>query len=229
MTIGTLVYRNELKYYISNSEYYYLKTVLSAILQRDAYGVDHGEYWIRSLYFDTSYGKDYYEKMIGIKERRKIRLRIYDVNTDKVKLEIKNKYDDYMMKEMVTLSKADAEELIKGNIDILLNYDNESAIKAYKFMHLDYYKPSAIIDYEREAYVAPINNIRITFDKNVRTAIESGNMFQENLPMKSVFEEEVIVLEVKYNNSIPKHIRDILGTCIGTRSSVSKYCLGKII
>ena len=31
------------------------------------------------------------------------------------------------------------------------------------------YKPKVIVEYEREAYFLPYNNIRITFDKNLNT------------------------------------------------------------
>lgn len=223
------VYRNELKYFIGQAEYHYLKAIISTVLQRDSYGKLDGDYWIRSLYFDTNLNKDYYEKVIGVKERKKIRLRIYDTETSYAKLEIKNRYDQYMLKETATISKDDALELINGNTEVLLNYNSSITNKVYGLMHLEGYRPSAIIDYEREAYVGDINSIRITFDKNIRGCIESRDLFNKDIATSRIFNEDIIVLEVKYNNMLPKYIRDILGTCRGERSSISKYCLAKIV
>ena len=49
-------------------------------------------YMIRSMYFDSINDDDYYEKLSGEVNRKKIRLRIYDKEGELVKLEIKQKY-----------------------------------------------------------------------------------------------------------------------------------------
>ena len=56
------VYRYELKYLISQGEYLYLKSLLSVILTPDKYSAELGDYFIRSVYFDTPYHRDYVEK-----------------------------------------------------------------------------------------------------------------------------------------------------------------------
>ena len=221
------VYRNELKYLISYQEYTYLKKVFNTVLTRDLYGNSDGDYWIRSLYFDTIYQKDYFEKVIGVKERKKVRLRIYDTNDEKIKLEIKNRYDQYMLKETAIISKEDANQLINGNKEVILKYNNSTLNKLYYIMQQDYYTPSMMIDYEREAYVYPMNSIRITFDKNIRASNSDFNLFNKNINTVNIFQEPLIVLEVKFNKMLPKFIKEILSSCTGDKLSISKYCLAQ--
>lgn len=221
------VYRHEEKYFIGQAEYIYLRNIFNTTLRVDTHGKYQGDYWIRSLYFDTAQNKDYYDKIVGVKDRRKIRLRIYCTDSETVKLEIKNRYNQYMLKETVTISKEDALSLIGGDSDVLLKYNSQIAEKVYFLVHADYYKPSIIVDYEREAYTCPINQIRLTFDKNIRTSNACNNMFDKEISTINIFDEEKIVLEVKYDKMLPKWIRSILSTGIGERSSISKYCLAR--
>ena len=59
-------------------------------MKKDQHDIDKG-YFIRSLYFDTINNKAFYEKMEGIEERKKYRLRIYDTKDKNVKFEIKKR------------------------------------------------------------------------------------------------------------------------------------------
>ena len=224
------VYRYELKHLISYGEYAYLQSLLSIVLQADKHAKKSGDYYIRSLYFDTPYDKDYVEKIIGVCDRKKIRLRIYDINDEQVKLEIKNRFNQYMLKESVTINRQMVSKLIEGRYEELLTIDHKIANKAFVFLHKDFYLPSVIVDYEREAYICPINSIRITFDKNIRMSSMVKDFFSPNIPMVDVLGEKKVVLEIKYDSMIPKHLRDILATVLGKEfCSVSKYCLSKSI
>ena len=84
------VFRTERKYPLSSLQVSGLFSRLSAVMNGDSYNGTN-TYMVRSLYFDTIYHDDYFEKMAGVERRRKIRLRIYDVNSPTAKLEIKEK------------------------------------------------------------------------------------------------------------------------------------------
>lgn len=228
--VGLLkVYRHELKYFISFSNQKILAGVLENTLERDPNGDENNEYWIRSLYFDTVENDDYYDKEIGVMERKKIRLRIYDVNQPRVKIEIKNKYDQYMLKETASLDRDDTLALINGDRDVLLKHNNPILNKVYYFMSRDLYRPAIVVDYDREAYVGPIEDIRVTFDKNIRAGSVDFNLFDPGLNLQPVFEEPTMVVEVKYNHFLPTWIKDILGSCQSERYAISKYCLGRYL
>lgn len=221
------VYRHELKYYIGYSDYKYLKEKFKNIMEVDYNAKINNQYWIRSLYFDTIRNSDYYDKTMGTEKRKKIRLRIYSVNQEKVKIEIKNKFGQYMLKETDIIYRKDAYELIKGNRAVLLKYNTQVCNKVYYLMSMDYYRPSIIVDYEREAFFYPIENIRITFDKNIRSSIGDFDIFNENLHMTPIFHEPTMVLEVKYNRVLPIWIKRSLSNCNGANSSISKYCISR--
>ncbi len=223
------VYRHELKYFISFSNQRILGDILANTLVLDPNAGPDTDYWIRSLYFDTIENEDFYDKEIGIPNRKKIRLRIYNVNQKKVKLEIKNKYSQYMLKETASMSREDAEQLIEGNKEVLLKTGNPTLNRVYYLMSQSFYRPAILVDYEREAYIGPIQDIRITFDKNIRVNNFDFDIFNEHINMQPIFDEPTMVVEVKFNHFMPTWLTDILGTFHSERYAISKYCLGRYL
>jgi hypothetical protein len=223
------VYRHELKYFTSFTNQKVLSEAFRSTLAPDPNGDENNEYWIRSLYFDSIENDDFYDKEIGVKSRKKIRLRIYDVEQPWVKLEIKNKDEQYMLKETASLTREESRALIRGERDFLLSTGNLTLNRVYYFMTRDIYRPAIIIDYEREAYVGSLQDIRITFDKNIRAGFVDFDIFNPRLNLESVFEYPTMVVEVKYNRFMPAWITDILSAFHSERYAVSKYCLGRYL
>jgi len=221
------VYRHEFKYFLSYTDYEVLVNILRRTLQPDPYGDSKNEYWVRSLYFDSVQNDDYYQKIMGAQIRKKIRLRIYDAAQRNVKLEIKNKHGLYMLKETALLSREEAVALIGGDRNVLLREPDPIRERVYYFMLLDYYHPAVIVDYEREAYICPVQNIRLTFDKHIRAGMADFNIFDGNITMTPVFDTEMMVLEVKYNRFFPDWLRNILANFDGVRDAIGKYCYGR--
>lgn len=223
---GSRVYRHELKFLLSQIEYENLRCLLGATMRLDENVQAGGEYYIRSLYFDTMEDADYAGKIIGISERKKIRLRIYDTETDRVKLEIKNKYSDYSVKETVAISREDAQELTERNYQVLMKYEDSISSKAYYNLVTQCYRPRVVVDYDREAYMLPMGNVRITFDKRVRAA-RAADLFCPDLSMFYIMSEQQVIAEVKYDQYLPRHIRDMLSSVSMQRMSISKYCMAR--
>ncbi|MFX1450202.1 MAG: CotH kinase family protein, partial [Promethearchaeota archaeon] len=73
-----IVKRSELKFYINLLEYEYLSNLLLKVLKLDPHSKDKKGYIIRSIYFDDEENKAFYEKIAGVKERKKYRIRMYD-------------------------------------------------------------------------------------------------------------------------------------------------------
>ncbi len=220
------VYRSEWKYYISLSEYYYLRGLLQNIMTPDPNMGARGEYYIRSLYFDSVDNIDYMNKVAGIENRKKIRLRIYDTDSQKVKLEVKNRYNSYMQKESLSITRDDALRIIDGDFDVLEGFEANVSRKVKNIMVDNVYTPKVIVDYEREAFIYPEHNVRITFDKNIRAAF-SDRLFDPNLLMTPVITEPMMVLEVKYDQMLPEYIKNAISTARILNSSVSKYCMAR--
>ncbi|WP_425446483.1 polyphosphate polymerase domain-containing protein [Dethiothermospora halolimnae] len=223
------VFRHEIKYFINKKQISELRLFLKEYMQIDSHCKEKGFYWIRSLYFDTMDNGAYYEKIIGHNIRKKIRLRSYDTNSSTVKLEIKNKYDNYILKETASISKEDACNLIKGSSFPLLKYNETITNKVFFFMHRNFYNPKVIIDYDREAYIYPFENIRITLDKNLYASFSSYDFFKKDIQMFPMFNNPISILEVKYNNILPISLQKVLSNFEIQRSQISKYCLGRNI
>lgn len=219
--------RHEQKYYISQAQYQILSRLLKSALNPDPNADENNEYHIRSLYFDTLYNTALFEKIDGVSNRDKYRIRIYNLSDKMIRMECKSKYDVYISKRSVRISRDVADQLIAGDPTGLENTSSGLLRDVYREMRLHLLRPVVIVDYVREAYLHPAEDIRITFDKQLRTGLYSDDMFNPNVPTLPVFPNDEIILEVKFNRVLPAYISEILSRAAGwsTRSAISKYCL----
>ena len=225
-TPGEKGYRHELKYYITLGEYELLQRKLSLTMERDAFAKKNGgEYFIRSLYFDDRDDSAFREQLSGIAERDKFRIRIYDMRDDVIKLECKHKSNGYIKKQSIGLSRKEYEKLISGDRLFLLNRPEPFARRMYLEFAQRALKPAVIVDYTREAFVFPMEDVRVTFDKNVRTGLRSVDMFNAGIPTYPVIDDYGMVLEIKFNRFLPTYIRSLLQLEASQRSAISKYVL----
>jgi len=225
-------YRHELKYVIGildSWDYRELSDIFSRTLKHDPNCGPDGEYFIRSVYFDTPENDDLYEKIAGLYQRKKIRLRIYNEDQPNAKLEIKNRVREFVFKESATIPRDDALALLEGNRDVLMKTDNPTLHNAYYHMSRDYYRPVVMVDYEREAFIGPSEDIRITFDKNIRGSSVDFDIYNTRNTALRAFDDETVVLEVKFKEFLPEWIRDILKFRCSERMSISKYYYTRII
>lgn len=221
----SLPLRHELKYFINEEQYFVLSGVLDSVLQRDPNGDEFNEYHIRSLYFDTVFNDALFDKMDGVQDRNKYRIRIYNFSDRLIKLECKTKVGSLISKRSITIPKLLCEQLIAGDPAGLETTRSGLLNDMFREMTVNLLRPVVIVDYVREAYLHPAEEVRITFDKQLRTGLWSREIFDPWLPTISPFDENVMILEVKYNRILPSYIRDILNTyCRGAcQSAISKY------
>lgn len=109
----------------------------------------------------------------------------------------------------------------------MLEYPGEVAQKAYRLIVAEGFRPSVVIDYEREAYVLPAQSTRITFDRNIRASKEVADFNQSKAVYSGVSGEKNVVLEVKYNERLPLFIKKMLSSSQALCRPVSKYCLAR--
>lgn len=224
--LGESGYRHELKYYITEGDYALLSRKLSLTMEQDAFAKKNGgEYFIRSLYFDDRDDSAFREKLSGIDERDKFRIRIYDMRDDVIKLECKHKSNGYIKKQSIGLSRREYEKLMSGDRLFLLNRPEPFARRMYLEFAQRALKPAVIVDYTREAFVFPMEDVRVTFDKNVRTGLRSVDMFNAGIPTYPVIDDYGMVLEIKFNRFLPTYIRSLLQLEASQRSAISKYVL----
>ena len=218
--------RHELKFFISPLQYQVLSRTLKATLSPDPNGDENNQYHIRSLYFDTAYDSALYDKINGTANRDKYRIRIYNFSDQMIRLECKSKFRDLISKRSVRITRDLAEQLISADPTGLESTASGLVSDTFREMRTNLLHPVVIVDYLREAYLHPAEEVRITFDMQLRSGLNSVDMFNPYLPTVPHFDHDEIILEVKYNQVLPPYIANLLtyalrdGAC---RSAISKY------
>lgn len=220
------VAREEKKFLISVDEAIRISHRLEQVMKGDPHNGTHG-YIIRSLYFDTIYDGDYFEKVDGVEVRRKIRLRCYDPNGEFAMLEMKQKQGANQLKRSLRLTREDAIQMTRGNYSPLLKYQEPFAAECYGIMNCRCYRPKTIVQYNRKAFIAKENKIRITFDSNIVSTESSFDLFDPELNMNPVLDKYDVVLEVKFNGFLLDYIRRLINSVNRSELSVSKYVLAR--
>ena len=222
------VTRKERKFLITWERMYRDTHVLSQVLQEDPHNRGTG-YPIRSLYFDTPENRDFHEKEGGIELRRKLRLRCYAPDAAFALLEMKQKQGDSQRKRSLRLARADAQRLIQGDYSVLLRYDDRFAAECFGVLQMYLYRPRAVVEYRRKAYIARENKIRITYDHHITGTESCFDIFSPELLQNPLLHPGLVVLEVKYNGFLLSYIKDMLERCNASELSVGKYSLSRAV
>ena len=223
-------FRHEQKFLLEYDTYLRIKTSLKKIMVLDGNSIENKGYHIRSLYFDDIYSNALNEKLAGIAIRKKYRIRIYNYSQARIKLEIKKKYEDYTNKVGTDISKEEYTRIYNGDVSDFAFSSDPVKRSYYLEIRNNILKPSVIVDYYREAFILPYNEIRLTFDTQLSAAKPCLNIFTDQVNATVLPQYYSLILEVKYNNFLPSHIKSILEQYNLTRLSVSKFliCRDKI-
>lgn len=218
-------YRHELKYYIAQGDYTLLHLRLRRAMESDANAkTTGGEYFIRSLYFDDYNDGALRTKLDGTDTRDKYRIRIYNMRDDVIKLECKHKKESYIHKDSISLTRAECDLLLAGKYSFLLKRSEPFARHMFG-VFAGGLRPVVLVDYVREPYVFPLEDVRVTFDKNIRTGYYSTDLFNPSVVTYPAVPDYDMVMEVKYNRYLSTYIRSLLQTGCAQQSAISKYCL----
>ncbi len=214
-------YRHEFKQEINLSDIITLRTRLNAVCKKDSY-CQTGSYVIRSLYFDNIYDKALNEKINGVNNREKFRIRIYDGNKGTVFLEKKSKINGLCLKKRQIITAEETEKILNNDFSFINEKSGELLIELLFKIKTQNLKPKTIVEYTREAFVFPAGNVRITLDYNIKTGIESKDFLNDGCALISPNTNSA-VLEVKFDEFLPDVIRDIVQIPGRRTSAFSKY------
>ena len=219
--------RVEYKYFVPSKYVSDLKYCLSKIMLEDRNNHLAEGYKITSLYFDTPDDQDFNQKLNGVIYREKYRIRIYDKTLSYGKFEIKRKRNQTIEKYSLDLDYDEIEKIISGDFSPL-NKDSEFAYVAHR-MQYQKYAPKTVVEYYRNAYYLPLNNIRVTIDTNLSNYGFKDNFLEINeLKPNKIKRLEHDILEVKFNGSIPRYIMNVLSSFPIRQSAISKYALSRV-
>lgn len=218
------LYRHELKYSITYKEREALLQRFEPMIERDKNGGPNG-YTIRSLYFDDYWNSAYSEKIAGTFYRKKYRIRIYNFSDKVIKLECKEKQGNYIHKTNASLNRQEVDMILQNRYEFLLQRPERLCKEFYLECMTKRMRPMVIVDYERDAFVERVGDVRITFDKHVRSAWISYDIFDDSIPSFEALEPETLIMEVKYTQMLPGYVRRVIEPMNHIHVAASKYTM----
>ena len=216
------VSRREIKYEVGLCLAAVLRQRLAAVLAEDPHNGGSG-YLVRSVYFDTPDALDYYQKLDGLDNRKKLRLRIYGFGDAPAKLELKQKQGAFQRKRSLTLSRPQAEQLLAGDSSCLEDC-GEFGQQMARLMALGAYRPSCLVEYDRIAFCCPTNDTRVTLDSRLRSSEGCFRLYDPTVQLTPVGRPGMVTLEVKYNHFLLSFVKDSVNMAGMLNVSASKYC-----
>ena len=125
-------------------------------------------------------------------------------------------------KRQARLTPEQGRFLLEGNTDFLLQSQDPLLIEFYSKLQGQLLSPRTVVCYEREAFIHPAGNVRITLDRHICTGISWRNFFSPETLERSV-DPGRTVLEVKYDAFLPDIVRMAVQTPGRTTCAYSKY------
>ncbi|MBQ7705473.1 MAG: polyphosphate polymerase domain-containing protein [Selenomonadaceae bacterium] len=215
------MYRVEDKYVLPMTDFWLLRNRIETILSPDSNSNEAG-YKISSVYFDDISDTHLRDTVDGNPIRQKYRIRIYNDSFKVIKLEVKFKQYNRVLKKAQKISAAELSKLLNGEtIESPNDLDNARTLFNLAIVERGL-RPKVIVTYERRAFIYPAGNVRITFDSNLRGSNQLKYFGDKNL-VYDYPEGTGTVLEVKYDEFLPKFIAQSLEINSMWQTANSKY------
>jgi SPX domain protein involved in polyphosphate accumulation len=222
--------RYEIKYLMPAMEVPVLRAELEERLDRDSHGAAEG-YGVWSVYYDTSDLRFYWEKIEGLRFRRKLRIRHYgdrstiDDDTE-VFVEIKQRVNRVTQKRRVTLPYRLARDLCDGRTMV----EHDEAQRAFLDEVLELVcgldlRAVAMTGYQREAFVGrgAETGLRITLDQRIRGRDRDLHLGAD-AENRLIVPARLAVVEFKANERVPYWLTDLAAELNMSVVRISKYC-----
>ena len=235
MKENQLFTRYEFKYFLNNKISNQIENEAKHFMSYDNFAVNipDNRYFVRSLYYENNSFSNFFEKVDGIKSRRKFRIRTYGnslKNNLPIFLEIKGRHLERTFKKRTSIDSKYIELFLNSekNSKLLEIYPNNIIINDFVFDSIKKkIKPCVLIDYKRRPY---INNFglyfRLTFDSIIVSSKSKILFSNENKSTPLQCRSGYTILEVKFDRSIPAWFHRIIQSYNLTRRSISKFVLG---
>lgn len=221
-------YRTEWKYCSDARTLVQLKEKMAGVMERDAYAQKDGKYEIHSLYFDDYTDTCARENIAGEGRRFKYRIRYYNNDAKRLKLEKKEKVNSYCHKRSCPLTVAEYGMILQGKAEELYWQTEERLLKEFCLaIMMEAFSPKVIVVYEREAFVEPVNNVRITFDFCVSASDCYEDFLGGTHSHIPILAGNQHILEIKFDDVLPSYIRQAVQSDALTQQAFSKYYLSR--
>lgn len=216
-------YRHEYKYLLDSRMEQILRIRAAGLLALDTHVQHEGSYFIRSLYFDDYDNSCMMENDAGTDPRSKFRIRYYNCDTSRIHLEKKSKRQGMTLKESCDLTYEECSALMAGKVPDV--DDSMPRVKKQLLleMRMRNLMPRVIVSYERIPYIYPCGNVRITFDKSISSSTQIEKFLDGDYQTRPILPVGTSILEVKWDEILPLHIKDVMQLNQLQWTAFSKY------
>lgn len=214
--------RHEEKYIIDYRQYMMLKNRALQLLTPDPHGL-MGSYTITSLYYDDFLNHALDEKLDGLPEHSKFRIRTYDYTDRVIKLERKDKRGILTQKYAASISREQLPFL--NGVHTQLDRFSGGAFDLAAQIQAGDFRPVVAVRYKRDAFFFQGTDLRLTFDTELEAiGPDSEALFSPKVSGLPVLDGNSVIMEIKYGTYVPSFARKF--TAVHSKQlSVSKYAL----
>mgnify|MGYP001028745404 CR=1 FL=1 len=221
-------YRHEYKYRIDRIEEEILLMRARGALDRDSHAGKDGTYYVRSLYFDDYGDSCLLDNEDGVDPRCKFRMRYYNDDIGYIRLERKSKRRGMCRKSTCLLTTEECRKLMRGIIPEVRPDMPEDKQKMFLEMELRSLIPKVIVSFERAAFVWPMGEVRITFDRQITSSGDIEQFLAGNYPMRPVLSEGRGILEIKWDEALPLYLKNLMQLDSLQWDGCSKYYMCRL-
>ncbi|MFT7680242.1 MAG: SPX domain protein involved in polyphosphate accumulation [Planctomycetota bacterium] len=226
---NTLFSRHECKYYVAEEHVPAVRAMIRPFTRPDRFAArsPRNSYALSSLYLDNPDLALLVSTEEGHKNRFKLRVRAYDDDpASMVFLEIKRRVGDVVLKTRAPMDRRRAGELLRTQAGVDPDGLDPDAAEFLRLVREMGAGPVVHVRYEREAYEARGRApVRVTFDRKLSRAITDeweprlqGDDYRRT-PTAGV------ILEVKFTDSAPSWVDELISRAELMRTSIPKYAL----
>jgi len=220
--------RIEYKYLVPTVQTSRLVNALRDHCLLDEHSLTIDGYTVASIYFDNVEFKAYHDKMAGLDERFKFRVRFYPDSMQDVftapscQVEMKYKNGDHISKSKALITPVQLQDLLKGDFGRIDHSNTPIMNHVYRLMKVDRFIPAVRVDYRRLAMFGKQDgNVRITLDTHVKCSRRCRDII--DVPSLPCLPRNLGILEIKTPGYFPIWLTKLVRKYDLTRTAVSKY------
>jgi len=167
---------------------------------------------VHNIYFDTINYDYLYQNMDGVQQRSKLRLRWYNDDMDKAKLEQKIKDGFLGFKNSLKIKNIDIQDLIT-----LKQHVNDMHVVQELILPVYYNR------YKRKYFESTDGKFRITLDFEQQFDTLQG---KTRLPDRPLYRDDALIIEIKYDDIYDNVALQIIDYIPTRNTKNSKYVVG---
>ncbi|MGX6508770.1 VTC domain-containing protein [Rhodococcus sp. SJ-2] len=222
--------RYEIKYLVDEMRVPQLRAELAARMENDPFS-PRGGYPVTSVYYDTPSLRFYWEKIEGLKFRRKVRMRLYGAphectEDSSVQIEIKQRVNRVTQKRRIALPYGTARSWLDDRQAIRCEPSQRPFVNEVTTLigNLDL-RPIVTTGYLREAFVGVDADLglRVTIDHRIHGRDRDFH-FAAPAENRFTIPPKLAIVEIKANERVPYWVTDMTARLDMSVNRISKYC-----